>query len=130
MPVTQVLSETESTKRFRVTRILRILSAEESTGNVNESKRVKIPFSSEAEVDTVRKYDKCITMHLDGARLRGEQWYPIKVDRVYKFSIMNDSHSGIRPDAAKTISEDNSITVNHIRWLSKPESDRAYGSAV
>ncbi|KAL2352018.1 hypothetical protein BJ546DRAFT_234643 [Cryomyces antarcticus] len=79
-------------------------------------------------MECVRRNDKWMAA-LDGVRIQGDQWFPVKVDRVNKLSICPSSNADIRSDAHETIGKENNVAINKIRWLSKP-SEKLYGSVV
>lgn len=110
----------ETIKEVKCTGILR---------SPGDGHNVKVLFKTQEMVDLVRSHDEWVQKHFHGARLRGEQWYPIKVDRVNRFAV-NDGNSWIiRENAAKEIGEENAVEVVKMRWLSGP-STKTYGSIV
>lgn len=94
-----------------------------------DSTKVKLLFKSQEEVDCVRTNEDWFKVHFRGARLQGEQWYPIKVDRVNRMAISEGNGWTIRDTAAKEVGEENNVSVAKMRWLSAP-SEKAYGSLV
>ncbi|KAJ5737222.1 uncharacterized protein N7483_002347 [Penicillium malachiteum] len=64
-----------------------------------------------------------------GARVLRDELYPIKVDNVNKASML-DENGEIRTEATVAFSEENKTTVAKILWLSRKESEKAYGSMV
>jgi Endonuclease-reverse transcriptase len=49
----------------------------------------------------------------------GEQWHPIKVDRVNR-SVSPDGGTDITKEATEAIAQENGVKIQRIRWLSKP----------
>lgn len=91
---------------------------------------VRITLHSEDEAQLARKHDQWLQEpRLRGARILGEQWYPVKVDRVNRSSISPNATADIAKEAAEAIARENNVKIQQIRWLSKP-SDKLYGSAV
>jgi hypothetical protein len=75
---------------------------------------------------------------LAGARVKGEQWYPVKFDSVVKQCVLdqdvNDSKT-LNKDFAKDFKADNSCetadcTVMEATWLSKVDAKKKVGSIV
>lgn len=64
-----------------------------------------------------------------GARVLRDELYPIKVDSVNKASVL-DENGEIRNEVMAAFSEENETTVAKISWLSRKESEKAYGSMV
>jgi hypothetical protein len=64
-----------------------------------------------------------------GARVLRDELYPIKVDSINKASVL-DENGEIRAEAAAAFSEENETNVAKISWLSRKESEKAYGSMV
>ncbi|KAI3113530.1 transcriptional regulator family: Zinc finger, CCHC-type [Penicillium roqueforti] len=65
----------------------------------------------------------------EGARVLRDELYPIKVDSVNKTSVL-DENGEVRTDVAAAFSKENETTVAKISWLSRKESEKAYGSMV
>lgn len=71
-----------------------------------------------------------------GARIRGETWYPIKVDGVSKGVVLDPEGNGktLRPKIVTNFVQDNSkdnidCTARKAVWISRP-SDKVNGSMV
>jgi hypothetical protein len=67
---------------------------------------VKVFVDSEESVDNLRRATHWLNA-LPGARLQGEQWFPIKVNDVKKESVFEASE-GKREDFARIFKEENS----------------------
>ena len=115
----KAVTEDEATATIKSTGILK------SPGDT----KIKILLKTDTDAECLRKNDKWLIIHFRGARMQGEQWYPIKVDRVPKMNIGTGSQSEISEEAIKSVGEENGVSINKIRWLSKP-SDRPFGSIV
>jgi hypothetical protein len=61
--------------------------------------------------------------------MRGEQWYPIKVGRVYRASISPKGTTTVTKDATEAIAREYGVKIERIRWLSKA-LDKMYGLVV
>ena len=95
-----------------------------------DSARVRICLRTEDDAIKAKRHDDWLHSHFYGARMQGEQWYPIKVDRVNKESICDEALVRIRSDACATIGSENGITVNKVRMLGRPNPDKRYCSIV
>lgn len=64
----------------------------------------------------------------EGERIRDEQLYPVRVDGVYKFSILDGDE--VQENAAKVMSEANKLDIKKIHWISRRDPHKAYGSMI
>jgi hypothetical protein len=99
------------------------------TMNTKDKDRIRVLFRSERDAETARANDSWIQAHFQGARLRGEQWYPIKVDRVLKASLFQGDLTEATQETCQTVGQENQASIARIRLLSKP-GPKEYGSAV
>jgi len=97
---------------------------------VGEQSKIRICVRTQEEADTARIHGDWLHSHFTGARMMGDQWYPIKVDRVNKSSICDDSNVQFNDDACAKIGLENGISVKKIRFLGRPSPDKAYCSIV
>lgn len=89
--------------------------------------RIRIACRDEDEHRLVRKV---VEAKIDtGVRVLRGELYLIKVDIVNKAAVL-DEKDEIRVGAAAAFSEENEATVAKIAWLSRTESEKAYGSMV
>ncbi|EKG12715.1 hypothetical protein MPH_10155, partial [Macrophomina phaseolina MS6] len=118
-------------------RFQRALESQEATKNVkccgltrnaSDMAKVRLLFRSKDDEETVRSNSGWLDTAFRGARMRGRQWYPVKVDSVNNTAVFNEKRTGLRADACEMMSKENEVEIVHARWLSKP-SDRPYGSA-
>jgi hypothetical protein len=85
---------------------------------------VKIFVDSEESIENLRRATHWLDA-LPGARLQGEQWFPIKLNDVKKESVF-DASGAEREDFAKTFKEENGgAQIKKIIWLS---GTKRYGS--
>ncbi|TKA61826.1 hypothetical protein B0A49_11603, partial [Cryomyces minteri] len=100
--------------------------------------RINVVFKSEAEATRAREHKQWITMAMPLAKVKSEEWYPIKCDMVSKRAVMdaaiNDGRT-LRTEVCNEFKEDNSTegidcTAHKVRWLSKAQSQKATGSLV
>lgn len=95
-----------------------------------EQRKIRICLSTQKDADTAKIHNEWLHSHFPGARIVGDQWYPIKVDKVCISSICNDSNVQFKEDACEKISRENGINVKKIRFLRRPSPDKAYCSIV
>lgn len=115
------LDKHEATKGVRCTGLQRRAGGED---------RVKISFQSEEAARKARQHDQWLKEpRFSDARMLGEQWHPIKVDRVNRSVISPDGSTDITKEAVEAIAQENGVKIQRIRWLSKP-SPKTYGSVV
>jgi hypothetical protein len=88
--------------------------------------------------DRARKHPRWLTAAMPEARMRGEQWYPVKCDSVAKNDVMdlekNDGKT-LRDGVLLEFKEQNSTdtidcTAMKVAWLSKRQSEKRVGSLV
>jgi hypothetical protein len=85
---------------------------------------VKIFVDSEESIENLRRATHWLDA-LPGARLQGEQWFPIKLNDVKKESVF-DASGAEREDFARTFKEENGgAQIKKIIWLS---GTKRYGS--
>jgi regulator of replication initiation timing len=92
--------------------------------------RMRIIVRSETEADLIRMHPQWLETHFSGGRLRGEQWYPVKVDRVDKLKIMNDERTQVKEGLEQQLSEENEVRIMKIATLGKPATHKLYCSMV
>lgn len=99
--------------------------------NPRDGNKFKVFFKDEDDARTVRQNDAWLIDHFRGARLQAEQWFPVRVDSVYKGAILSDMQSKeVKEGAAQMVGEENGVHVHKIQWLSKPNADKIHGSMV
>lgn len=75
------------------------------------------------DVDKVRRDDTWLRTHFDRGTLYGEQWYPMRVDRVY--------HEVATDEVGCTLfGRLNGVKVHKMRWLGNVSVDKEYRSMV
>ncbi|KAF9729205.1 hypothetical protein PMIN01_12895 [Paraphaeosphaeria minitans] len=92
--------------------------------------RVKICLRTHEEAARIKRHDEWLQSHFRGARVQGEQWYPVKVDRVNKASICDDSRIHLREDAGAKIGAENGVVVRKLRFIGRPNPDKLHCSVV
>ena len=100
--------------------------------------RIDVVFADKDEANKAKQHTRWLTSSLTGARVKGEQWYPVKFDSVVKQCVLdqvvNDGQT-LNKDFAKDFKADNSCetaecTVMKATWLSKVDSKKKGGSMV
>jgi hypothetical protein len=100
--------------------------------------RIDVVFADKDEANKVKQHTRWLTSSLTGARVKGEQWYPVKFDSVVKQCVLDqDVNDGktLNKDFAKDFKADNGCetadcTVMKATWLSKVDSKKKVGSMV
>lgn len=95
-----------------------------------EQSKIRICMRSQKDVDTARIHNEWLQSHFQGGRIVGDQWYPVKVDKVNISSICKDSSMQLKDDVCTNVGVENGINVKKIRFLRKPSADKAYCSIV
>ncbi|KAH6704098.1 hypothetical protein BKA61DRAFT_617851, partial [Leptodontidium sp. MPI-SDFR-AT-0119] len=81
---------------------------------------VRVLTSTEKEAALLRANDKWVNQVFEGARTRGEDWHPVKIDDVVKASVVNDDGYTIKESFAERFCMENGATaVMKAFWLSK-----------
>jgi hypothetical protein len=120
-------------KANKVTEKLTIKSLRPGPGD-----RIDVVFADKDEANKAKQHTRWLTSSLTGARVKGEQWYPVKFDSVVKQCVLDqDVNDGktLNKDFAKDFKADNSCetaecTVMKATWLSKVDSKKKVGSMV
>ncbi|EKG08961.1 hypothetical protein MPH_14084, partial [Macrophomina phaseolina MS6] len=87
------------------------------TRNPNDAAKVRAFFRTEEDEELVRSNLGWLETAFRGARIRGRQWHPVKVDNVNKLTILNDDRTTVRTDASEKIGAENDVEVTQVRWL-------------
>ena len=100
--------------------------------------RVSVNFASEIDADKAREHTEWLNAALPEAKIKSEEWYPIKCDIVAKQAVLdtdkNDDRS-LRTSICEDFKKDNSTqdldcTAYKARWLSRPNNNKNMGSLV
>jgi hypothetical protein len=95
-----------------------------------ESKTIRIHFREEEDAARARENKEWVDTHFKGARLEDGKWHPVKIDRVNKAYICDESLSKLKSDICETIGRENQITVTRARMLGRSNPDKRYCSIV
>jgi hypothetical protein len=100
--------------------------------------RVDVVFADKDKANKAKQHTRWLTSSLAGARVKGEQWYPVKFDSVVKQCVLDqDVNDGktLNKDFAKDFKADNNCetaegTVMKATWLSKVDAKKKVWSMV
>lgn len=62
-------------------------------------------------------------------RILRDQLYPVKINNTNRTAVL-DAEGNILPGATKALGKENHVKIAKISWLSKKDSNKAYGSMV
>lgn len=98
--------------------------------------KVELCLATIEQAQRTRNNPRWIEIAMPGARMRGETWYPIKVDGVAKSIVLDPQGTSktIRPEIVPNFAIDNSkdnidCTAIKAVWISRP-SDKVNGSMI
>lgn len=90
---------------------------------------VRILTSTERDATLLRINDRWVNQVFEGARTRGEDWHPVKIDDVVKAVVVKEDGYTIQDSFAQTFCSENGVTgVMKAFWLSK--GNKPTGSMV
>lgn len=119
--INEALKQHESTKEVTCTGVQRRAGGED---------QVKVSFTSEEMAQSARQHNQWLQEgRFRDSRMLGDQWHPVKVDRVHRATLSPDGGVMISKEATEAVAQENDVKIERIRWLSKA-SDKMYGSVV
>jgi hypothetical protein len=89
--------------------------------------RIKVICRHEEEIQQVKEAAQKID--IPGIRVLRDQLYPVKIDNVNRTAVL-DADGNILLGAAEVLGKENNVSIAKISWLSKKDSNKAYGSMV
>ena len=92
--------------------------------------RVRVCLRTHEDERKARIYTDWINSHFRGARIHGEQWHVVKVDRVSKNAICDNTRVRIHEEACARISPENGVTINKMHFLGQQSPDKLYCSVA
>jgi hypothetical protein len=95
-----------------------------------EKQHFRVLVPTEEMAQKARIHSEWIETHLSGARLRGEPWFPIKVDWINAELLTDESRTRIRNDACEIIGRENKIEVKKISPLGPIHPNKFHCSAI
>lgn len=126
--------QTENTKLME-SRIQQALGSNELTKDVMiqgiqmRGDNLRILTANERDAAVLRINDRWVNQLFEGARTRGEDWYPIKIDDVVKAVVVKEDNHTIKEDFGKAFCEENGLLgITKAFWLSK--GNKLSGSMV
>jgi hypothetical protein len=98
--------------------------------------KVELCLATVEQAQRTRDNPRWIEKAMPGARIRGEAWFPIKVDGIAKSVVLDPQAGGksLRPEVVANFAADNSndstdCTAIKATWISRP-SDNVNGSMI
>ena len=89
--------------------------------------RIKVICRNDGEIQRVKEAAQKI--EIPGMRVLRDQLYPVKIDNANRTAVL-DADGNILPGAAEVLGKENNVSIAKISWLSKKDSNKAYGSMV
>jgi hypothetical protein len=89
--------------------------------------RIRVACRDEKEQKAVKQAAE--KAKVEGTRVLRDQLFPVKVDSVNRYAVL-DEHNQLRPDIAQKLGKENDVEIAKIAWLSKKENQKRYGSMV
>lgn len=88
-------------------------------------------FESSDDARKARIHDSWVTIQYPHARLFTGTTYPVKVHRVRISAVVDEMTNTVIESTKKKIEEENGgLEITEIRWLSKPDETKRYGSML
>lgn len=72
--------------------------------------RYRLIFENDDDVNVVRRDDSWLNVHLPKARLYGEQWYPVRLDRVHRDAPIDE-------EGCELFGSLHGVKVHKMRWV-------------
>ena len=89
--------------------------------------RIRVACRDEKEHQAVK--DAAEKVKVEGVRVLRDQLFPVKVDGVNRFAVL-DENNQVRLDITDKLGKENEVEIAKLAWLSKKENPKAYGSMV
>jgi hypothetical protein len=116
--IEKVMRENEETKNWRCAAVVK---------DPKNTARIRVICRNEDEIQQVKEAAQKI--EIPGIRTLRDQLYPVKIDNANRTAVL-DSDGNILPGAAEVLGKENKVSIAKISWLSKKDSNKAYGSMV
>jgi hypothetical protein len=97
------------------------------TKDPRNTARIRIICRNEAELQLVKEAAQ--RSAATGTRVLRDQLYPVKIDNVNRSAIL-DQDGAIRTEAMEALGKENGVSIAKMAWLSRKETEKAYGSMV
>jgi hypothetical protein len=100
--------------------------------------RINVVFTTEEQAKTAREHAEWLALAMPEAKVKSEEWYPIKCDMVVKRVVLDETADGgrtLRKGVCTEFAQDNSsgsmdFTAMKASWLSKIDPRKKTGSLV
>lgn len=93
--------------------------------------RYSVFFESSDDARKARIHDSWVTVQYPHARLFTGTTYPVKVHRVRISAVVDEMTNTVTESTKKKIEEEKrGLEITEIRWLSKPDETKRYGSML
>ncbi|QGA14933.1 hypothetical protein EYB26_005087 [Talaromyces marneffei] len=89
--------------------------------------RIKVVCRHEDEMQQIKEAAQKI--EIPGIRILRNQLYPVKIDNANRTAVL-DADGNILSGTAEILGKENNVSIAKISWLSKKDSNKAYGSMV
>ncbi len=116
--IEKVMRENEETKNWRCAAVVK---------DPKNTARIRVICRNEDEIQQVKEAAQKI--EIPGIRTLRDQLYPVKIDNANRTAVL-DADGNILPGAAEVLGKENNVSIAKISWLSKKDSNKAYGSMV
>ena len=123
----------ESVKVNKVTEGLTVRCLRPGPGD-----RIEVVFENKEEASKAKTHTRWLTSGMPGARVAGEQWYPVKCDNVVKQCVLDEGLNDgktLKKDFLQEFRADNKCeaaecTAMKATWLSRVDVTKKVGSLV
>lgn len=88
---------------------------------------VRITGRDEDEIQAVK--EAVAKIDIPGLKILRDRLYPVKVDNAKRTGVI-DADGATLPGAIAALEAENEVKIAKIRWLSRPDTNKAYGSMV
>ena len=95
--------------------------------SARNTEHIRIVCRNEAELQMVT--EAAHKTVVEGAQIWRNRDYPVKVDGARRAAVV-DQEGNVLSGAAEALGKENEVTISRIRWLSRKESGKAYGTMV
>ncbi len=126
-----IFSNTNETER----KIQEAITAQSATKDVKikgiqvRDRNIRVLTGAERDAALLRVNDGWVNRLFEGARSRGEDWYPVKIDDAVRTAVVKEDGFSVRDDFAQSFCEVNGFTgIKKAYWLSK--GNKRTGSMV
>lgn len=98
-----------------------------ATKDPRNTARIRITCRNEVELQLVKEAAE--KSAVAGARVLRDQLYPVKIDNANRSAIL-DQDGAILTGVREALGKENEVSIAKLAWLSKKDTEKAYGSMV